>query len=84
MRPQWQPAAPRPLLRHNNPSDIDARSSDFNQGTALHIAAASLGLNAVRCLLEHGADPTLLNNKVQRLSHYRRGLENPAENRTRR
>jgi len=53
------------LVKASGGTDIDARSSDFNQGTALHIAAASLGLNAVRCLLEHGADPTLLNNKEQ-------------------
>lgn len=38
-------------------SEVDATCSDFDFGTALHIAAANLCTTAVRCLLELGANP---------------------------
>ncbi|KAG9340515.1 hypothetical protein JZ751_021335 [Albula glossodonta] len=38
---------------------------DFHHGTALHIAASNLCLGAVKCLLEHGANPTVRNDKGQ-------------------
>lgn len=38
-------------------ADVDATCSDFNFGTALHIAAYNLCASTVRCLLEHGANP---------------------------
>lgn len=38
-------------------ADVDATCSDFDFGTALHIAAFNLCTGAVKCLLEHGANP---------------------------
>lgn len=43
----------------------DATCSDFNFGTPLHIAASNLCLSAVKCLLEHGANPVFRNDKGQ-------------------
>ncbi|KAF3826472.1 hypothetical protein GH733_008997 [Mirounga leonina] len=45
--------------------DVDATCSDFNFGTALHIAAYNLCASTVRCLLEHGANPAFRNDKGQ-------------------
>ncbi|XP_039192964.1 CAP-Gly domain-containing linker protein 4 isoform X2 [Crotalus tigris] len=45
--------------------DIDATCSDFDFGTALHIAAFNLCTRAVKCLLEHGANPAFRNDKGQ-------------------
>lgn len=36
---------------------MDATCSDFDFGTALHIAASNLCTSAVKCLLELGANP---------------------------
>ncbi|KPP73056.1 CAP-Gly domain-containing linker protein 3-like, partial [Scleropages formosus] len=44
-------------------SVLNSTCSDFNHGTALHIAASNLCLGAVKCLLEHGANPTVRNDK---------------------
>ena len=41
------------------PAVLHSTCSDFSHGTALHIAASNLCIGAVRCLLEHGADPAL-------------------------
>ena len=38
-------------------SVLNSTCSDFHYGTALHIAASNLCLGAVKCLLEHGANP---------------------------
>lgn len=38
-------------------AEVDATCSDFDFGTALHIAASNLCLLAVKCLLELGANP---------------------------
>ncbi len=38
-------------------SEVDATCSDFDFGTALHIAASNLCTSAVKCLLELGANP---------------------------
>lgn len=38
---------------------MNSTCSDFHYGTALHIAASNLCLGAVKCLLEHGANPTV-------------------------
>lgn len=38
-------------------AEIDATCSDFDFGTALHIAASNLCLSAVKCLLELRANP---------------------------
>ncbi|KAK2503481.1 hypothetical protein MC885_006990 [Smutsia gigantea] len=45
--------------------DVDATCSDFNFGTALHIAAYNLCAGTVKCLLEHGANPAFRNDKGQ-------------------
>ncbi|XP_068766346.1 CAP-Gly domain-containing linker protein 3 [Struthio camelus] len=55
----------RTLLRAAAPQVLHSTCSDFSHGTALHIAASNLCLGAVRCLLEHGADPALRNSKGQ-------------------
>ncbi|XP_015196492.2 CAP-Gly domain-containing linker protein 3 isoform X1 [Lepisosteus oculatus] len=44
---------------------LNSTCSDFYHGTALHIAASNLCLGAVKCLLEHGANPTVRNSKGQ-------------------
>ena len=46
-------------------SDIDARCKEYDQGTALHMAASGLCYNAAKFLVERGSDPTLINNKVR-------------------
>lgn len=38
-------------------AEVDATCSDFDFGTALHIAASNLCTSAVKCLLEMGANP---------------------------
>ncbi|KAM6280384.1 CAP-Gly domain-containing linker protein 4 isoform 2-T7 [Porphyrio hochstetteri] len=53
-------AAPMP-----SDCDVDATCSDFDFGTALHIAAFNLCTGAVKCLLEHGANPAFRNDKGQ-------------------
>ncbi|EMP24521.1 CAP-Gly domain-containing linker protein 4 [Chelonia mydas] len=47
----------RVILKNAKPKDVDATCSDFDFGTALHIAAFNLCTAAVKCLLEHGANP---------------------------
>lgn len=37
--------------------EVDATCSDFDFGTALHIAASNLCTSAINCLLELGANP---------------------------
>ncbi|XP_053568617.1 CAP-Gly domain-containing linker protein 4 [Bombina bombina] len=44
------------ILKASKPKDVDATCSDFDFGTALHIAASNLCMGAVKCLLEHGAN----------------------------
>nr|DBA20672.1 TPA: hypothetical protein GDO54_017431 [Pyxicephalus adspersus] len=44
---------------------LNSTCSDFNHGTALHIAASNLCLGAVKCLLEHGANPSVRNSNGQ-------------------
>nr|XP_055183346.1 CAP-Gly domain-containing linker protein 4 isoform X2 [Nyctereutes procyonoides] len=53
------------ILKMSKPKDVDATCSDFNFGTALHIAAYNLCASTVRCLLEHGANPAFRNDKGQ-------------------
>ncbi|KAM9635536.1 CAP-Gly domain-containing linker protein 4 isoform 1-T2 [Trichechus inunguis] len=53
------------ILKTSKPKDVDATCSDFNFGTALHIAAYNLCSGAVKCLLEHGANPAFRNDKGQ-------------------
>ncbi|CAN9502592.1 unnamed protein product [Ophioblennius macclurei] len=55
----------RVVLQASQPGDIDATCSDFDFGTALHIAASNLCTSAVRCLLELGANPAFRNEKGQ-------------------
>uniref|UniRef100_A0A672YEP1 Uncharacterized protein n=1 Tax=Sphaeramia orbicularis TaxID=375764 RepID=A0A672YEP1_9TELE len=49
----------RVLLKAAKPRVLNSTCSDFHYGTALHIAASNLCLGAVKCLLEHGANPTV-------------------------
>nr|KAF6429131.1 CAP-Gly domain containing linker protein family member 4 [Molossus molossus] len=51
------PELVRVILKTSKPKDVDATCSDFNFGTALHIAAYNLCAGTVRCLLELGANP---------------------------
>ncbi|XP_038252800.1 CAP-Gly domain-containing linker protein 4 isoform X2 [Dermochelys coriacea] len=55
----------RVILKNAKPKDVDATCSDFDFGTALHIAAFNLCTAAVKCLLEHGANPAFRNDKEQ-------------------
>ncbi|MED6268221.1 CAP-GLY domain-containing linker protein 3 [Characodon lateralis] len=55
----------RVLLKASKPRVLNSTCSDFHYGTALHIAASNLCLSAVKCLLEHGANPTVRNDKGQ-------------------
>uniref|UniRef100_A0A8C5GTU1 CAP-Gly domain-containing linker protein 4-like n=1 Tax=Gouania willdenowi TaxID=441366 RepID=A0A8C5GTU1_GOUWI len=53
----------RVVLQASQPEDCDATCSDFDFGTALHIAASNLCTSAARCLLELGANPAFRNKK---------------------
>ncbi|XP_027280216.1 CAP-Gly domain-containing linker protein 4 [Cricetulus griseus] len=55
----------RVILKTSKPKDVDATCSDFNFGTALHIASYNLCAGAVKTLLEHGANPAFRNDKGQ-------------------
>ncbi|XP_056151854.1 CAP-Gly domain-containing linker protein 4-like isoform X2 [Lampris incognitus] len=55
----------RVVLQASQPGDVDATCTDFDFGTALHIAASNLCTSAVRCLLELGANPAFRNEKGQ-------------------
>ncbi|KAM4627768.1 CAP-Gly domain-containing linker protein 3 [Polymixia lowei] len=55
----------RVLLKTAKPRVLNSTCSDFHHGTALHIAASNLCLGSVKCLLEHGANPTVRNDKGQ-------------------
>ncbi|XP_033000512.1 CAP-Gly domain-containing linker protein 4 [Lacerta agilis] len=53
------------ILKNAKSRDVDATCSDFDFGTALHIAAFNLCTGAVKCLLEHGANAAFRNDKGQ-------------------
>ncbi|XP_069092302.1 CAP-Gly domain-containing linker protein 4 isoform X2 [Pleurodeles waltl] len=53
------------VLKVSKPRDVDATCSDFDFGTALHIAANNLCTSAVKSLLEHGANPAFRDDKGQ-------------------
>ncbi|XP_029448867.1 CAP-Gly domain-containing linker protein 4 isoform X7 [Rhinatrema bivittatum] len=53
----------RVLLKASKPKDVDCTCSDFDFGTALHIAASNLCTATVKCLLEHGANPAFRDDK---------------------
>ncbi|KTF79079.1 hypothetical protein cypCar_00038613, partial [Cyprinus carpio] len=47
----------RMVLQASQSGEVDATCSDFDFGTALHIASSNLCTSAVKCLLELGANP---------------------------
>lgn len=47
------------LLKHTKALDIDSVCSEFDNGSSLHIAASNLAYEAVRVLLQNGADALL-------------------------
>ncbi|XP_040190264.1 CAP-Gly domain-containing linker protein 4 isoform X2 [Rana temporaria] len=51
------------ILKASKPRDVDATCSDFDFGTALHIAASNLCLGAARALLENRANPAFRDDK---------------------
>ncbi|XP_078714653.1 CAP-Gly domain-containing linker protein 4-like isoform X1 [Lampetra fluviatilis] len=53
------------VLQAAGPKEVDATCSDFDFGTALHIAASNLCLSAAKSLLEHSANPLFKNNRGQ-------------------
>ncbi|XP_041704264.1 CAP-Gly domain-containing linker protein 3 isoform X2 [Coregonus clupeaformis] len=55
----------RVVLHASQPGEVDATCSDFDFGTALHVAASNLCSSAVKCLLELGANPTFRNERGQ-------------------
>uniref|UniRef100_A0A8C6V8X2 Si:dkeyp-47f9.4 n=1 Tax=Neogobius melanostomus TaxID=47308 RepID=A0A8C6V8X2_9GOBI len=55
----------RVVLQTATPGEVDATCSDFDFGTALHIASSNLCTSAVKCLLELGANPAFKNEKGQ-------------------
>ncbi|KAG7466066.1 hypothetical protein MATL_G00160910 [Megalops atlanticus] len=55
----------RVVLQASQPGEVDATCSDFDFGTALHIAASNLCVSAAKCLLELGANPAFRNEKGQ-------------------
>nr|XP_019940836.1 PREDICTED: CAP-Gly domain-containing linker protein 4 [Paralichthys olivaceus] len=55
----------RVVLQASQLGEVDATCSDFDFGTALHIAASNLCTSAVKCLLELGANPAFRNEKGQ-------------------
>ncbi|XP_075963789.1 CAP-Gly domain-containing linker protein 4 isoform X2 [Anarhichas minor] len=55
----------RVVLQASQPGEVDATCSDFDFGTALHIAGSNLCISAVRCLLQLGANPAFRNVKGQ-------------------
>ncbi|XP_037550675.1 CAP-Gly domain-containing linker protein 4 [Nematolebias whitei] len=55
----------RVVLQAAQPGEVDATCSDFDFGTALHIAASNLCTSAIKCLLELGANPAFRNDKGQ-------------------
>uniref|UniRef100_A0A8C8FT34 CAP-Gly domain-containing protein n=1 Tax=Oncorhynchus tshawytscha TaxID=74940 RepID=A0A8C8FT34_ONCTS len=55
----------RVVLHASQPGEVDTTCSDFDFGTALHIAASNLCSSAVKCLLELGANPTFRNERGQ-------------------
>ncbi|XP_041809499.1 CAP-Gly domain-containing linker protein 4-like isoform X2 [Chelmon rostratus] len=55
----------RVVLQASQPGAVDSTCSDFDFGTALHIAASNLCMSAVKCLLELGANPAFRNERGQ-------------------
>ncbi|XP_071996071.1 CAP-Gly domain-containing linker protein 4 isoform X2 [Engystomops pustulosus] len=51
------------ILKASKPRDVDATCSDFDFGTALHIAASNLCLGAVKALLENRANPAFRDDR---------------------
>ena len=46
--------------------DVDTTCSEYENGTALHIAATNLGVSAVQVLLNFGADPNLTDDLARK------------------
>lgn len=51
------------LLKTTKALDVDSTCSEFDNGTVLHIAASNLAYEAIKVLLQNGANPTLKDDK---------------------
>ena len=49
--------------------DVDTTCEEFENGTALHIAAANLSLEAAKALLGFGADVQMTDELVRKVLH---------------
>ena len=47
-------------------TDVDTTCAEYENGTALHIAAANLGVSAVRILLNFGADSNITDDLARK------------------
>jgi hypothetical protein len=55
-------------VKHSYPKgvDVDSTCCEYENGTALHIAAANLGVSATKTLLNFGADTSLTDDLARR------------------
>ena len=53
-------------LIHFQGTDVDTTCAEYENGTALHIAAANLGVSAARILLNFGADSNLTDDLARK------------------
>merc|ERR1712079_227765 len=54
------------LLKASKGIDVDTICSEYENGTALHIAAANLGVSAVRILLNFGSDSNITDDLARK------------------
>ena len=54
------------LIKFLQGIDVDTVCTEYENGTALHIAATNLGVSAVQVLLNFGADPNLTDDLARK------------------